>query len=224
MAEPVTDRAFISWTGALAVFSFLAAAWAAIQVGFLASALMDGPPSIGSRLVFKHHDLLFLYSLVFHAVAMVAFGLGGMLAGWLGRQIDQMAAGARRTLRQFSYGGAYLLPALALFVVFQVSNANPMYQIYVEGELEEIIRMETRLMPSGVSEKLVLFGDVKVIRGEMNSSSLWGDRYFLNVVAVDGTTMQVGQGGRNEDPEALYPLARTIAERAGADLELTGSR
>lgn len=221
MAVPVLSRASLSWTDALAAMSLLAAAWAAIQVGFLASALTQGPPSAGARLVFEHHNQAFLYILVFHAVVMVAFGLGGMLAGKAGGQVDRMALGARRTCTQIAYGSAYVIPALALFVVFQVSNDTPRYQIYLEDSLQEIIRVETRLMPPGVSEKSVAYGDIRVIEGKMDYSSWWGDRYFLKVVTMDWKTMEIGQGGRGKDPELLFPLARDIADSAGAELDLS---
>ena len=81
--------------------------------------------------------------------------------------------------------------------------------------------METRLLPRGISEELVAFSDVKVIAGEIVHSSLWGDRYFLTVVTIDGETMQIGQGGRSDNPEALFPLAQDIADSAGADLDLS---
>ena len=221
MDELETSRFSLSWTGVLALLSFFVAAWAAIQVGSLASALTQDPPSTGSRLVFEHHNQVFLYSLIFHAVAVVAFTLGGVLAGKAGDHINQMVRGARRVWVGVGYGAVYLLPTVALVVIFQVSNDNPRYQIYVEDSLQELIRMETRLIPRGVTEELVKFHNASVVKGVMNRSSLWGDRYFLMVVDIDGKTMQVGQGGRDEDPEALFPLARDIAESAGAELDLT---
>jgi len=60
MAESATSRASFSLTGALAALSFLAAAWRAIQVDFLASALTQVPFPPGSRLVFEHHKQVFL--------------------------------------------------------------------------------------------------------------------------------------------------------------------
>ena len=221
MAVPAISRISFSWTGALTGLSFLAAAWAAIQVGFLASALTQGPPSPGSRLVFEHHNQVFFYILIFHAAAIIAFGLGGMLAGKACRQVDRMAVGARRTWTQTVYGAAYVIPLVALLMVFQISNDAPRYQIYVEDSMDEIIRMETRLMPAGVSEQLVAFSDVRVIEGEMDYSSWWGDRYFINVVTIEWETMQIGQGGRGEDPALLFPLAQDVADSAGAKLDLS---
>lgn len=221
MAVPAISRFSFSWTGTITALSFLAAAWAAIQVGSLTSALTQGPPSPNSRLVFEHHDQVFLYILIFHAVAIAGFGLGGMLAGQARSQVDRLASGVRRTWTQIAYGAAYVIPMATLIVVFQISNDVPRYQIYVEGSLKEIIRMETRLMPGGVSEKLVAFSDVKVIEVKVDSYSWWGERYFLKVVAADGTTMDIGQVGKKEDRELLSPLAQDVAESAGAELDLS---
>ena len=220
MAVPTIARSSLSWTRALAAVSFLAAAWAAVQVGFLASALTQGPPSPGSQLVFEYRDQTFVYYLVFHVVAIIVFGLGGMFAGKVGDQVNRMAVGARRTWTQIGYGTAYVLPVLALFVVFQFSNDNPRYQIYVEGTLQEIIRMETRLMPGGVTEAVVAYNDIRVIDGKMSYSSWLGDRYFLRVVTMDWETMEIGQGGRGENPELLFPLTRDIANSVGAEVDL----
>jgi len=106
MAVPAISRKSISWTGALTGLSFLAVAWSAIQVGSLALALTQDPPSPGSRLVFEHHDQLFLYILIFHAVAIAVFALGGILASKVTGQVDRMAIGARRTWAQLAYGAA----------------------------------------------------------------------------------------------------------------------
>lgn len=221
MGIPAINRVSLTWSGALAVMSFLAMAWSAIQVVSLALALTQGPPSPGSQLVFEYRDQFFVYMLVFHAVAIVAFGLLGMFAGKFANQVNRMTVGARRTWTQLGYGTAYILPALALFVLFQYSNANPRYQIYVENSLQEIIRLETRLMPRGVSEDLVAYGDIRVIEGEMDYSSWLGDRYFLKVVTKEWKTMEIAQGGRGESPELLFPLARELADSAGAKLDLS---
>ena len=221
MAVPAVKRISVKWTGTLTALSFLAVAWSAIQVGFLASALTQDPPSAGSRLVFEHHDRLFLYIMIFHIAAMAVFGLGGILASKVCRQVDGMVVGGRRTWTQLAFGAAYVLPMVALYAVFSFSNDAPRYQIYVEGSLEEIIRMETRLMPGGVTEQLVAFSDVRVIEGEIDHSSWWGDRFFLKVVTMDGETMNIAQGGRSENPELLYPLAEDVAASAGAKLDLS---
>ena len=221
MAVPAISRKSISWTGALTGLSFLAVAWSAIQVGSLALALTKGPPSPGSRLVFEHHDQLFLYILIFHAVAIAVFALGGILASKVTGQVDRMAIGARRTWAQLAYGAAYVVPMVALFAVFQFSNDAPRYQVYVEEKLQEIIRIETRLMPGGVTEQLVIFSDIRVIEGEMDYSSWWGDRYFLKVVTMEWESMNIAQGGRSEDPALLFPLAEDVAASAGAKLDLS---
>ena len=101
MALPAVSRIPFSWIGALTAVSFLAAAWAAIQVGFLATALTQGPPSPDSRLVFEHHNQAYLYLLVFHAGAIVAFSLIGLLAGKVGNQVDRMTVDLQKTREEF---------------------------------------------------------------------------------------------------------------------------
>lgn len=221
MAVPAIKRSSFSWTSTLATMSFLAAAWAAVQVGFLISALTQGPPSPGSQLVFEHHNTSFFYSLVFHAGAIALFGALGLLAGRAGRQVDRMRLGKRRGAMQFSYAMAFLLPAFALYMVFRFSVDSPRYQIYVEDSLQEIIRIETRLMPQGTTEVAIAYEDVRVISGKMDYSSWWGDRYYLSVVTTDWETMVIAQGGRGENPELLFPLARIVAASAGVEADLS---
>jgi len=221
MAVTAVKRISLNWTSTLTAVSFLAAAWAAIQVGSLASALTQGPPSPGARLMFEHNDQVFLYMLIFHAAAIFAFGIGGVLANKMCRQVDRMVVGARRTWLQTAYVAAYVVPLVALWAVFNFSNDAPRYQIYVEESLGEIIRTETRLMPGGVSEQVITFSEIRVIEGEMDYSSWWGDRYFIKVVTKDWESMNLAQGGRSEDPKLLFPLAQDIADRAGAKLDLT---
>ena len=221
MAVPTTTRtSSFSWTKALAVMSFLGAAWAAIQVGFLAWALNQGPPSPDSRLVFEHHNEAYLYSLIFHALVLVAFGALGLLAGEASRQVNRMRVGARRTSMQVVYATVFLLPALALYMVFRFSTGSPTYQIYVEDSSQEIVRLETHLVPPGSSKRVIAYRDIRVISGKMDYSSWWGDRYFLSVITMDWKTMDIAQGSRYEDPELLFPLARDVASNAGVEVDL----
>ena len=220
MDVPAISRASLSWTRGLAVISFLAVVWAAVQFGFLATALTQGPPAPDSRLVSEHHTQIFLYYLIFHAGAIVVFAATGLLAGKAANQVNRMTVGKRRSWFQAAIGLAFGIPAFALFAVFQVSGDSPMYQVYVDDTRQEIIRVETRLMPPGVTEEAVAYADVRVIEGEMDYSSWWGDRYFLKVVTLDWQTLEIARGSRGDDPVLLSTLAQDVADSVGVETDL----
>ena len=113
-----------------------------------------------------------------------------------------------------------MLPAVALLVVFWVSGNHPRYEIFIDSANQQIVRRETRLLPSGFSQQAVRYSDIRAIEGKMSYSGWWGDRYFLRLVTQDWRRINIAQGARGQGPEEMFPLAQEFADKAGSKLDL----
>lgn len=195
--------------------------WSAVQLIYLSFALSKGAPTPTALLVFERHGAEFTYSLIFHSATFIVFGLALLFAGKVGRTLEYMALGRGKISVQICIGLIYSMLITALLVVAFVSNDKPRYQVFIDSASQEIVRRDTQLMPPGVTQVSVPFSEIRTIESKVSYSGWWGDRLFLRLVTLDWQRIDIAQGKRGEPPEVLFELAQDIAERSGAELDLS---
>ena len=210
----------LSWPTVVRISSGAVALWSAVQAAHLAIAMGRSAPSPTAQLLFGHNESEFFYSLLFHAFAVIIFGLGALFAGRIGRHIASMPLGRARIGLQLLTILALVLPALTLLIVFNVSEDHPQYQIFVDASSRKIVRRDVHLLPSGITEESISFRDIRVIEGKMIYSGWWGDRYILRLVTRDWRRIEIARGTRGEEPKKLYKLAQAYVELSGAKLDM----
>ena len=93
---------------------------------------------------------------------------------------------------------------------------------------ETVIRRDTHLLPPGVTEQVIAFGDIDRIREEFighrhgDSGQDAESHYRLSIITQDGRDVEIGWGSgqRSLNPPAhLKALAQAITNRSGAELK-----
>ena len=203
------------------IISILLAIWAAIQIGYLAFSFSSGPPSATAELMNTRREATYVVFMVLHVVIFLVFVFGAFkataivrgLIGWSGSNV------------------LYVGLVLALGVIFLISLAKPKYEIFVDTPNETVIRRDTHLLPPGVQELSVAFGDIGKIQGqfvkhqhEEDEEDVTMYHFRLDVVTREGQVIEIGWGDHqfsaSSPPQELNTLANAIADKSGAELEL----
>lgn len=213
----------------LRIFTALIALWSAMQVVFLLAALSNSQPSGTAQLMNAHHQVEYVLSLAFHSLAVILFGavVSTPARIWqrLGFKFSNLAV------------AFYFAIALALLIIFVVSIFYPKYQIFVDLPTESVVKVETHLLPPGLSEQRIPFRGIRTVTGgfykhtHLERSGLAGlatrdeYHYLVKLLTHDGSKIKVGRGfpplpSASSPPEKAKGLARAIAGISGARLEL----
>ena len=225
-----------STSGATAARIFLGvvAIWSAIQVGFLAFAFSSSPPSPLAELMQTRRQTEYLASFGFHAFTLLAFGLGASLSNRAWHRIWN-ALGSGSSSPEGDGGcisvSAYVVLTLSLLGIFIGSAVAPKYQVFVDLSSESVVRRDTHLLPPGMSEHTIRFGDITEIDGffvkhdhQEDERDVIRYHYRLGVVSKDGRWTEIGWGphqeSKQEPDQGMFSLAQAIADISGAKVNL----
>ena len=223
----------MSWPTWIRIFSGAVALWSAIQITYLAITRSMSPPVSSAELVATHNDGLYTSFLVLHCIALVVFGVGAYRSGDLWHRIKKERLNKERRWWNETDKGSlteilYYSLALAIFIISLVSIWVPRYETFVDLSMENVVRRDTYLLPPGVTQQTIPFGEVDIITGKFIKDR--GDRgnihyhYTVSIITRDGRRIEVGYGPRqdtNTTPAIeMRSLAEAIAEKSGARLDL----
>lgn len=132
-----------------------------------------------------------------------------------------------RSIRKVQIPLYILFPGI-IVVIFLILVAvwQPGYQVFVDQPTESIIKREIQLLPPGVTEQSILFGEVDAVTGRFHSGtsdSRVEYQYILRLLTRDGYQTELWRSiwyGTRTIPQKAFSLADTIAEASGARVEL----
>ena len=212
------------WIGQphLRIFTGVITLWAAMQTVFLLAAFSSPRPSDTAHILSTHHQLEFVSSLAFHSFAVLFFGVVASIPVDVWRRIEFKYLGLVAT--------PYIAIILALTIIFVVSIAYPKYEVFVDLSTESVVKRDTHLLPSGLNQQTILFGEMLVIAGyfdkhtHLKSSGLTGlttydeYHYMINLIAHDGRQVEVWRGSPPQGTDGHPPAKALRSAQALADI------
>lgn len=214
----------MSWPTAIRMFSGMVALWSAVQVAYLTITFSMSPPSPLAELMSTHDEGVYIAFFVVHCIALVVFGIGACLPGNVWRRLDEPGEGDGVAVLALTSIGL----ALAIFIISLVSIWVPKYEVFLDLSTESIVKRDTHLLPPGVTQLTIPFGEIDVITGEFvrkEKDYRYYYDYRLSVITRDGRRIRLAedfprQRTDAEPPPEAISLAEAIAEKSGAEVDL----
>ena len=110
-----------------------------------------------------------------------------------------------------------------LLIVLVWGYGIPGQEVFVDFPTETIITRSTPLLPPGVKQQQIGFGEITAIRGEFERPDESDYKYYvLTATTRGGVGFKLAQDYSDsyEPPSKLLALAQTIADESGARLDL----